>query len=148
MAAGADYFNTEKSDPAYERIENSLMLAFEAFPGIKIPRQGDRIFELRIYESHNEVKAFLKVEMFNLAELDVFAKVGLDGVFYGQALVASNLPQLTYMLGYKDMEERKATWSRFSKDPDWIKLRQEERYRDTVSKIHQRFLLPAACSQI
>ena len=83
---GADYLGADKSDPAYERIESTLMEAFEAYPEVKVPRTGKRVFELRVYESHSELKGMLKVEMFNRAELDIFEKVGLDGVFYGRSV--------------------------------------------------------------
>ena len=148
LEAAHDYLHTEKNDPAYDRVENWLLIAFSGFPAIKVPRRGQRLFELRTYESHNELKAALKIEMFNTAELDIFRKVHLEGVFFGQALVGPDLPQLTYMLVFKDQADREARWKAFGADPDWQTLRQEERYRDTVSKIHRRFLLPAPCSQI
>ncbi len=148
MANAAEYLNTEKKAPGYQRIESTLMSAFTGFPQVKAPLSGDRIFELRIYESHNELKGHLKVEMFNEAELDIFDKVGLQGVFYGQALAGSNLPNLTYMIAYKNMDERKAAWGRFSKHPDWQVLKKNERYKDTVSNIVAKYLVPASYSQI
>lgn len=148
VAAASDYLHTEKADPAYEQMESTLMLAFAGYPQVKVPRVGERMFELRIYQSHNELKAFLKIEMFNNAELDIFAKVGLESVFFGQSLVGPNLPNLTYMLAFKDKAEREKIWGEFGKHPDWVELRGRERYKDTVSKITQKFLVPAACSQI
>ncbi|MDG2381181.1 MAG: NIPSNAP family protein [Pirellulaceae bacterium] len=146
--AAQPYLTTEKSSPAYERIESSLMISFSGMPRVEIPRTGERIFELRIYESHNELKAALKVEMFNEAELDIFRKVGLDAVFFGQSLFGPDLPNLTYMLGYKDMEEHGAAWKAFLDHPDWKVLKANERYKDTVSKIRNRFLRPTDFSQI
>ncbi|MBT5708595.1 MAG: NIPSNAP family containing protein [Verrucomicrobia bacterium] len=143
-----EYLSTEKDSPAYKRIESSIMKAFTGFPQVKAPLSGDRIFELRIYESHNEIKALLKVEMFNEAELDIFEKVDLKGVFYGESLAGANLPNLTYMIAYKNMDERKAAWSRFSKHPDWQVLKKNDRYKDTVSNIEAKFLVPASYSQI
>ena len=61
---------SDKETPAYDRIESQLMIAFSGFPRVKTPRSGDRIFELRVYESHSELKAKLKIEMFNEAEFD------------------------------------------------------------------------------
>jgi len=148
MQASQEYLGTPKNDPAYSRIESTLMRPFDGYPDVKIPRKGERIFELRVYESHNEAKAALKVEMFNSGEFDIFEKVGLDSVFCGEALSGPNLPNLTYLVAYKDMEERKAAWGRFSSHPDWDKLKVVERYKDTVSKIHQTFLNPAPYSQI
>ena len=146
--AAETYLNTSQEEPAYQRIEDSLMLAFEGMPNVEIPRTGDRIFELRIYESHNELKAALKIEMFNEGELDIFRKVGLDAVFFGQALFGPDLPNLTYMLGYKDMDEHAKAWKAFLAHPDWKALKSVERYRETVSKIRNRFLRPLEYSQI
>lgn len=143
-----EYLSTQKDNPAYKRIESSIMKAFSGFPKVQTPLSGERIFELRIYESHNELKALLKVEMFNEAELDIFEKVDLKGVFYGESLTGANLPNLTYMIAYKDMDERKAAWGRFSKHPDWQVLKKNDRYKDTVSNIVAKFLVPASYSQI
>lgn len=149
LEAGSDYLMTEKKNPAYERIDSSLMIAFEGYPRVQKPRQSrDRIFELRRYESRNEVMAKLKVEMFNEGELDIFKKVGLDGVFYGEMLIGANMPNLTYMLGYDSMEERESNFGAFSKHPDWNALKTVERYKGTVSKIDALFLKPAPFSQI
>lgn len=147
-ASAQPYLTTTQESPAYERINDSLMLAFEGMPRVEIPRSGDRIFELRIYESHNEAKAALKVEMFNEGELEIFRKVGLDAVFFGESLFGPDLPNLTYMLGYKDMDEHAKAWTAFRKHPDWLELKANERYRDTVSKIRNRFLRPLEFSQI
>jgi hypothetical protein len=148
LAAARDYLSTDKDAPAYDRMENQLMVAFAGYPRVKTPRSGERIFELRVYESHNEYQAKLKIEMFNEAELSIFEKVGLEGVFFGETLVGRNLPNLTYMLAYQDMAEHDQAWQAFRTDPDWGQLKERERYRDTVSNIVSRFLQPAPYSQI
>ncbi len=148
LEGASDYLSTEKNAPGYDRIESTIMRSFQGFPHVAAPLEGERIFELRIYESHNELKAKLKVEMFNEAELAIFDNVGLQGVFYGESLVGSNLPNLTYMIAYKNMDERKAAWGRFSKDPDWQVLKGNQRYKDTVSKIQATYLVPAPYSQV
>jgi hypothetical protein len=149
LEAGSDYLMTEQKDPAYERIDSSLMIAFEGYPGLKKPRKSkDRIFELRRYESRNEVMAKVKIDMFNNGELDIFKKVGLDGVFYGEMLIGANMPNLTYMLGYDSMEERAKNFGAFSKHPDWNELKNVEKYKGTVSHIDAMYLKPAPFSQI
>jgi len=147
-SAALPFFTTEKGSPAYARIDTTLMRAFSGSPKVKVPREGDRIFEMRTYESHDELKSYLKVEMFNEAELEIFRKVKLDGVFYGEVLAGGTMPRLTYMLAYKDKAEREANWKAFLEHPDWNTLKAEERYKDTVSKITATFLRPALYSQI
>jgi hypothetical protein len=149
MSAADDYLMTTPDAPAFERIDSQLMIAFTGYPRVQTPRRGERIFELRTYESYSEVKAKRKIEMFNEGgELRIFENVGLNGVFYGETLVGSNLPNLTYMLAYRDLDEHARAWQAFRSDPQWVELRDQERYRDTVSKINTQFLRPAEYSQI
>jgi hypothetical protein len=148
--AAASVLDAPKSDPAYERVESILMLAFEAIPKLEIPtKAASRIFQLRIYESHNSLAGKKKIEMFNTAgEIAVFRKVGMDPVFFGESLIGPKLPNLTYMLGFDDMEAKEKAWSKFRVDPDWLKLKANAYYKDTVSNITNIMLRPASCSQI
>lgn len=147
-----DFLMADKSDPNYTRIESMLLLAFEGMPELKLPSKptdkDGRHFEFRTYESHSIIKGMLKVAMFNEAEIDIFKKVGLNAVFYGEAKVAKNLPQLTYMLVYDSEDARKKAWQDFLAHPDWLTLKENERFKDTVSKIHSRFVRATDYSQI
>ena len=149
-----DFLLSEKSNPHYSRIDSMLLVAFDGMPKLKLPEKPTeenkkgRHFEIRVYESHNIIKGLLKVDMFNKGEIEIFDKVGLKAVFYGQAKVAKNLPQLTYMLVYDSEEERKKAWKDFLAHPDWEKMKAMERYKDTVSKIHSRFVVATDYSQI
>ena len=148
--AGADLFNSPKSDPTYERIESSLMIAFDAIPKLEQPTAApSRIFQLRIYESHNALAGKKKVEMFNTGgEIAIFRQTGLNPVFFGRSLVGTKLPNLTYMLAFDDMEAKEESWKKFGKSDGWKKLKANPYYKDTVSNITNILLLPAACSQI
>jgi hypothetical protein len=153
LAAGAEYFNsTSRDHPAFDRLDSWLLLAFTGLPRLAIPaltRAGKaRIFEMRTYESYNEVKALKKVEMFNAGEIGVMQELNLSPVFYGQALVGRDLPHLTYLLCSPDRETHKNSWSAFGRHPVWLRLKNDPQYAETVSKITSRFLVPAACSQI
>ena len=86
--------------------------------------------------------------MFNKEEIAVFLKVGLKPVFFGKIIAGQYMPGLLYMLGFKDMAERDATWSRFSENEDWKIMRDKPEYADTVSNIQKTFLLPASYSDI
>jgi hypothetical protein len=147
---GAKLLNAPKSDTPYERIESSLMLAFEAIPKLELPTKArSRIFQLRIYESHNLVAAKRKIEMFNTGgEIEVFRKTGMDPVFFGQSLIGSRLPNLTYMLGFDDMQAKEKSWDKFRKHPEWLKLKANPYYKGLVSNITNVMLHPALCSQI
>jgi hypothetical protein len=146
----AKVLNAPISDPAYERISTSLLLAFDHMPKLEIPtKAGSRIFQLRIYESHNSIKAAKKVEMFNTGgEIALFRKTGLNPVFFGQAIIGQDLPNLTYMLAFDNIEQKDKSWDNFRKSPGWEKLKEDTYYADTVSKITNILLRPASCSQI
>jgi hypothetical protein len=148
--AGAKLMDAPMSDPTYERIESSLLAAFTGIPKLEIPTKKDsRIFQLRIYENHNALAHKKKVEMFNTGgELAIFRKTGMAPVFFGQALIGSKLPNLTYMLGFDDMAAKDKAWGKFKVDPEWLKLKANEYYKDTVSNITNIMLRPASCSQI
>ena len=64
------------------------------------------MFELRTYESASDQDHKRKVEMFNSGEFDVFRNAGFWQIFYGDTLVGSRLPNLTYMIGFPDLAER------------------------------------------
>ncbi|MCA9167369.1 MAG: NIPSNAP family protein, partial [Planctomycetales bacterium] len=143
-----EYLSTEKNKPAYKRIETQLMVAFEGFPTVQTPLTGDRLFEMRVYESHNEYKAKLKVEMFNVHEFDIFKRVGLNGVFFGESIAGGKLPNLTYMVAHESMASHDRAWKAFSEDAGWLQVKELERYKDTVSHIIKTYLKPTAYSQI
>jgi NIPSNAP/TAT (twin-arginine translocation) pathway signal sequence len=154
QAAGRDYLaSPTKDEPAFDRVDSWLFLPFSGLPRLAVPalaREGKpRIFEMRTYESYSEPKALKKVEMFNAGEIGVMQEVHLSPVFYGQALLGRDLPQLTYMLCSPDMETHKKNWTEgFLMHPVWVRLKNDPQYADTVSKITSRFLVPSACSQI
>lgn len=147
---GASTLMAPKDSPAYERFESSLLLGFDRCPRVEVPTLAEsRVLQLRIYESHNDERALMKIAMFNEGgEIDIFRRVGMDPVFFGQALVGAKLPNLTYMLSFKDEQAMQEGWAKFGKDPAWLALRNDETYKDTVSNITNLVLRPAKGSQI
>ena len=81
-------------------------------------------------------------------EIEIFQRVGLAPVFFGEALIGTKLPNLTYMLGFDNREASDTAWDVFRADPAWIKLKAVQKYKETVSNITNIYLTPAACSQI
>ena len=151
--AGAAYLSTSIDNPAYTRFESTLLWAFRDVPKVRIPAETagnkPRIFELRIYESHNEVTALKKIEMFNEGgEIGIFDRVGLRSVFFGQTLIGQRQPNLVYLTVHQDMAAREKTWEAFRNSPDWKALSSNPAYANTVSATTVIFLRPAAFSQI
>lgn len=149
--AGEAYLNAPAKEPAYERIQSSLLRAFAHIPKLEVPETKPRIFELRRYESASEAAGKKKIEMFNeKGEIDIFRRVGLTPVFFGETLIGEMRPNLTYMLTYDDMEEHDRNWKVFGADPEWQKIRSVPEYADSkiVSRITRTFLVPSPISQI
>ncbi len=141
------------SSPSFDRVESTLLLAFEGWPKLTSPAAGTkarRIFQLRTYESPSEAAHIRKLEMFNHGEFEIFQRNGLHPVFFGQTLVGSRMPSLTYMLSFADSRELEANWAAFGADPAWKQLSTSPRYayESIVSNISNLILSPLSTSQI
>ena len=106
----------------YDRFDSSLLLAFDGHAKMILPSKDQKLFELRIYEGYSEDAVRRKVKMFNEGEIDIFKDVKLPSVFYSENIAGKNLPALTYMAAYADMEERDKVWKAFSAHPEWQKM--------------------------
>jgi hypothetical protein len=152
QAAAKDFLVGSKKDPMYNRIESWLMKAFEGIPVLELPAEtktgADRMFEVRVYESHNEDAARRKVHMFNNGEMQVMRDTKLAPVFFGETLIGGNVPNLTYMLSAPNKAAHGEHWKAFGGHPVWKKMRAMKLYAGTVSKIYNYFLKPLKCSQI
>jgi NIPSNAP len=154
QTAGAEFVNAPATNPSYVRVESSLMMAFDGLPKLEAPSfpggGPSRLFELRTYESHSRKAHRKKIEMFNRGEISIFRRTGLAPVFFGQTLIGSRLPNLTYMLGFENAAARDKGWSTFVADDEWHKLSRTPGYTDAeiVSDISNVLLRPASYSQI
>ena len=158
LAADAEYQTSSaaiwarpKNSPPYSRIESRFMKAFSGMPIMELPKETvdktERMFELRIYESHNQDKARLKVAMFNEGEIDIMRDVKMAPVFYGETLIGPDVPNLIYMLSAPSKPAHDEHWQAFINHPEWNRMKVMERYKDTVSKITNWFLVPLPYSQ-
>jgi hypothetical protein len=143
MEASRSYHAIPASGAVYNRFESFLLEAFDKLPLLTEITGEKRLFELRIYESANEDAGRRKIAMFNNEEIDLFLKVGLQPVFFGRILAGQYMPGLIYMVGFKDMADRDAAWSKFGAHEDWNTMRVKPEYADTVSNIRRIFLTPA-----
>jgi hypothetical protein len=154
LKAGAEFLDAPATNPAYLRVESSLLAAFAGMPRLEAPAPGgaapSRLFELRTYESHSKKANKKKIEMFEHGEIALFRRHGVQPVFFGETLVGARLPNLTYMVVFESREAHDRNWSAFMADPDWTKLRTTPGYADAdvVSNISNVFLRPTAYSQI
>ncbi|MBB6273994.1 hypothetical protein HDF26_004467 [Pedobacter cryoconitis] len=148
---GAAYLTAPATEPAYERIESSMMKAFAYAPKMIVPAGRSRIFELRQYQSASEAAGKKKIEMFNdQGEIDIFKRLGFKPVFWGETVIGPLRPNLTYMVTFDNLEAKDAHWKSFIDDPQWKKISTVAGYADAllVNKITSTLLLPAVYSQV
>jgi hypothetical protein len=149
---GADVVAATTPTAGFKRLESSLLRAFAGMPQLALPKHDpNRVFQLRIYESPSQATARKKIEMFNDAgEIQIFRRVGLNPVFFGETLVGPKMPNLTYMLTFSSRDEQKAAWNRFRTDPGWLRLKGMPEYADKtiLCGITNLLLKPAPYSQI
>lgn len=151
--AGGDYLHTRKPNPAFDRIDSWLLLAFKSMPKMEQPafsrnRTASRVFEMRDYESHSELAALNKMAMFDEGETQIMRDLGMSPMFFGQALAGPNLPHLRYITGGPDLATHLANWKKFGPDPRWQKMKDDPKWADNTSKNTARFLVPTAYSQL
>ena len=142
------------TDPSYMRREAWLLRGIQSAPKLEPPPaetgRAPRLFELRIYESHNSRAGRDKIAMFDQAETAIFRRCGLLPVFFGEALIGPRLPNLTYMVAYDDWAARDKAWAAFRDDPEWKKISQKPGWTDPeiVTNISNSLLRPAPYSPI
>jgi hypothetical protein len=146
--AAAEHLAATKEDPAFDRIESSLLIAFAGAPKITPPAKKPRVLELRTYENHGENRARAKVEMFNDGEIQIFPKCGFENVFFGETLIGPAIPNLKYMLAAPSMEANAEGWKTFISHPDFVRMRDDPKYANTEPKITKLYLEPTAYSQV
>jgi hypothetical protein len=101
----------------------------------------DTVYELRIYHL-NEGKLPLILNRFRTKETAIFARCGMEGVAYWTPTEPPLAGQtLVYMLRHKSREAARASWAKFSADPEWVALKAESEKDGTfVAKIESTFL--------
>ena len=160
LAGDAEYHKAAAStlalppaDPPFLSCDSSLHATVPTLPGVEKPTGPNagagRLFELRTYRSDTEAARRRKIEMFEAGgELALFRRVGLSTVFFGRDLVGGGLPSLTYMVVFADAAAREKAWAAFGEHPEWVKMRSDPRYADTVSRIDSALLRPTDYSQL
>jgi len=151
--AAASSLALPPSDPPFLSCDSSLHAAVPTMPAVEKAAADaagpSRVFELRTYRSATEAASRRKVEMFEEGgELALFRRLGLQPVFFARDLVAPGLPSLTYMVVFADEAARGKGWGTFGPHPEWVKMRDDPRYADTVSRIDSTLLRPTDYSQI
>lgn len=139
----AEFYNNLSVDQTiYNRYGSWLLNAFDGLPQAIDPVEDASLFELRTYEGYSEDAVRRKIKMFNVEELELFYKVKLNPLFFGEMIAGPYRPCLTYMINFKDMASHDASWKAFLEHPEWIKMRDKAEYANSVSNIRKTFLEP------
>ena len=138
----------------FMRVESSVLRTFDGMPHVTVPESGEkrppRIFELRTYESQTFVTLKRKIGMFNGGEMQIFERLGMRPVFFGETIIGPRQPNLTYMLSYDDLAARDRLWHEFGSDPEWKKLSSQPQLKDAeiVANISNVILRPLTFSAV
>ena len=148
--ASREWFGQDMKDPVYNRIDSWLTEAFDSIPKMELPAHvadPNRMYELRLYESHNMDSARRKVKMFDDGETELMREVKLGPVFFGRSLVGPGCPNLIYMIGAESEAAHAEHWKAFRASPKWAAMKDLKEYANTVSKIKKWNLKPTEFSQ-
>lgn len=147
------YVNAVFNHPAYTRMETLFLKAFPLMPAVAASKltgpKSERVYELRSYESASEKIYKNKVQMFNEGgEIELFARLGFNAIFYSEVLFGSRMPNLMYMTSFDNMKSRDEHWKAFGADPFWKILSAKPEYQHNVQRNEITFLKPAEYSDL
>lgn len=148
MKEAKPFFDESAPKPVYTEFDSYLCEAFDKIPRMQNPAKDRTLFHLRHYHSPNEEANQRKVKMFNDAEIDVFDKVGVNPVCYGEVISGPHMPALMYLTWYKDKATHDASWKAFGSHPDWLAIKNLPEYAHTATNNTNRLLLPMEYSQV
>ena len=82
----------------------------------------DRIFELRIATLTTKEKLNVLMDRFRNGELDIWAKLGMEGIGFWVPTADSPKSEhtLVYMLAHESRDKADESWANFSNDPEWL----------------------------
>jgi hypothetical protein len=151
--AGTPFLDAPAQEPAFQRVDVSLLGAFETVPAMRVPAEAGttrpRLYELRTYKSPTEQFHRRKVEMFNAAEIALQTKMHMGAVFYGDTVAGVDMPNLRYMLRFDSLADRENKFRAFQDTAEWKALSDDPRYpSEIVATVTSVIMSPAPYSQI
>lgn len=151
--AGRDYIDASHDNAPYKRIESILLRAFEGMPEFRTPVHptppSEQIYELRSYQGATEKIYARKVEMFNdEGEIELFDKLGFQPIFFGEVISGGVMPNLMYMTTFSSRTSQQEHWQAFQSAPEWNRMKEIEKYKNTVSHIDKYIMHPTGYSDL
>jgi hypothetical protein len=135
-----NFLDADTSQLPFVRESSTLLQAFPDQAKIiptTLKSDTGAIYELRSYESPTEELHRTKVDMFNEGgEIALFKRLNFQAIFYGDVLSGSRMPNLEYMVVFKDTVSRNEHWKAFGQSPEWKKISVDPKYRNNISVNH------------
>jgi len=85
--------------------------------------------------------------MFNTEEIDLFDRVGINSVCYGDIFAGKHMPALIYLTWHADEDARNVAWNKFMSHPEWLKMKNKAEYKNTATNNQVILLSPMNYSQ-
>src|SRR5277367_4358339 len=106
------------------------------------------LYEVRRYEAFGHNKGAL-YNRFADHTVGLFDRHGFRQVGYFDTVIGDG-PELTYVLGWEDLNERQAAWEAFNVDPDWaeVRTRTTAEHGLLVAKTHSSIVKPLPFSKL
>jgi hypothetical protein len=119
-------------------------LMMSATSGLEAQSTGtasDVVYELRIYHTY-EGKLEPLLKRFRERETKIFERLGMPGVgFWTPTDEPLKGRTLVYMLKHKSRAAATEGWARFSKDPEWVKVKAESEADGAFVEKHDSMFL-------
>jgi hypothetical protein len=116
---------SESNGALVAKVESVLLTATDYSPAIKPSKNGERVFELRVYTASPSKLDDLNAR-FRDHTLKLFDKHGMTNVAYWTPAKGQKGENntLIYILAHKNVDSAKASFEAFRKDPAWIAARE------------------------
>lgn len=115
---------SEVNGKLVDKVESRFLQATDYSPAIKPSKEGDRVFELRIYTTTPGNLSALN-DRFRNHTMKLFAKHGMTNIAYWNLMRdqegADNT--LIYLLAHASKDAAEKSFAGFRTDPDWIAAR-------------------------
>ncbi len=147
------YAALEAEGVPFFRQDFSLLRALPFSPGLKASAAGDpphKVFELRTYEASTYRQLEMMHQRFHPQEIEVFAKCGINPIFYADTFVGPNMPNMVYLTPFESEAHRESAWAAFRAHPDWKAIAAEwiKKSGELARNISNSILVPTGFSMI
>ena len=112
---------SEAKGALVKKIESKILTATDYSPEIKPSKNGERVFELRVYTASPGKLDDLNARFRNYT-MKLFEKHGITSIGYWTPAKGEKGADdtLIYLLAHKSADAAKESWDAFRKNPDWI----------------------------